>query len=81
MTLVDDRLRSAIRAFNEKGQVGPDPLAARYGERRAAYSLFTRQISEADIEALRPYLFSYAEKGIAQKPGDSKKVAVRNFIG
>ncbi|MFL5249724.1 MAG: aldehyde dehydrogenase family protein, partial [Myxococcales bacterium] len=80
MTLVDDRLRSAIRAFNEKGQVGPDPLAARYGERRAAYSLFTRQISEADIEALRPYLFCYAEKGIAQKPGDSKKVAVRNFI-
>src|SRR3954470_14266700 len=80
MTLVDDRLRSAIRAFNEKGQVGPDPLAARYGERRAAYSLFARQMSEADIDALRPYLFCYAEKGIAQKPGEAKKVAVRNLI-
>src|SRR4051812_24537047 len=80
MTLVDDRLRSAIRAFNEKGQVGPDPVAARYGERRAAYSLFTRQIAEQEIEALRPYLLCYAEKGIAQKASDAKKIAVRNFI-
>ena len=80
MTLVDDKLRSAIRAFNEKGQLGPDPLAARYADRRAAFSLFARQMSEADIEALRQYLFCYAEKGIAQKPGDAKKVVVRNFI-
>src|SRR2546429_414165 len=55
MTLVDDKLRSALRAFNEKGQLGPDPLAARYAERRAAFSLFARQMSEADIDALRPY--------------------------
>src|SRR5256885_6234972 len=80
MTLVDDKLRSAIRAFNEKGQLGPDPLAARYADRRAAFSLFARQMSDADIETLRPYLFCYPEKGIAQKPGDAKKVVVRNFI-
>src|SRR2546423_10329484 len=80
MTLVDDKLRSAIRAFNEKGQLGADPLAARYADRRTAFSLFARQMSEADIDALRPYLFCYAEKGIAQKPADAKKVAVRNFI-
>src|SRR5256886_13803262 len=80
MTLVDDKLRSAIRAFNEKGQLGPDPLAARYADRRAAFSLFARQMSDADIETLRPYLFCYAEKGIAQKPGDAKKVVVRDFI-
>src|SRR2546423_14368697 len=80
MTLVDDKLRSAIRAFNEKGQLGADPLAARYADRRTAFSLFARQMPEADIDALRPYLFCYAEKGIAQKPGDAKKVVVRNFI-
>src|SRR4051812_50070928 len=80
MTLVDEKLRSGIRAFNEKGQLGPDPLATRYADRRAAYSLFARQMSEADIDALRPYLFCYAEKGIAQKPGEAKKGAVRNFI-
>ena len=41
-TLVDDNLKAQIRSFNERGQVGPDPLAARYAERRAAYSLFAR---------------------------------------
>src|SRR3954464_10986552 len=80
MTLVDEKLRSGIRAFNEKGQLGADPLAARYADRRAAYSLFARQMSEADIDALRPYLFCCAEKGIAQKPGEAKKAVVRNFI-
>ena len=73
-TLVDDNLKAQIRSFNERGQVGPDPLAARYAERRAAYSLFARMMSDAEIEALRPYLFCYTELP------PKRKVAVRNFI-
>ena len=40
MALVDPQLQKDIRAFNERGQLGQDPLAARYAERRAGYSLF-----------------------------------------
>jgi aldehyde dehydrogenase (NAD+) len=87
MAFVDAKLAQAIEAFNRNGQLGPDPLAARYAERRAGYSLFARQMSEADIEALRPYLFCYPSvrtqagfsSGIPQKAGDSP-VQVRNFI-
>jgi hypothetical protein len=39
---VDDRLKTEIRSFNDRGQLGADPLAARYVERRAGYSLFSR---------------------------------------
>jgi acyl-CoA reductase-like NAD-dependent aldehyde dehydrogenase len=70
----DEKLKTEIRSFNERGQLGADPLAARYVERRAGYSLFARQMSEADIEALRPYLFCYTELP------PRKKVVVRNFI-
>ena len=88
MSLVDSALAQAIHSFNQNGQLGPDPLAARYRERRAGYSLFARQMSEADIEALRPYLFCYPStktqhgfsSGIPQKHGDHP-IAVRNFIG
>src|SRR5260370_33364539 len=69
-----EKLKTEIRSFNERGQLGADPLAARYLERRAGYSLFARQMSEADIEALRPYLFCYTELP------PRKKVVVRNFI-
>jgi acyl-CoA reductase-like NAD-dependent aldehyde dehydrogenase len=79
MALVDAKLQQEIRDFNARGQVGPDPVAARYAERRAGYTLFARQMSDAEIEALRPYLLCYAEHGIPSKPGD-QKVAVRNFI-
>ena len=79
MAFVDAKLQADIRAFNERGQVGPDPLAARYAERRAGYSLFARQIAEQDIEALRPYLFCYGRHGIPRKPGDPK-TTVRNYI-
>src|ERR1700760_1968778 len=73
-TIVDEKLKAEIAAFNQRGQLGPDPLAARYGERRAAYSLFARMLSDADIEALRPYIFCY--RGMPSK----EKVTVRNFI-
>jgi acyl-CoA reductase-like NAD-dependent aldehyde dehydrogenase len=71
---VDAALESAIRSFNDRGQVGADPLAARYGERRAGYSLFARMMSDAEIEALRPYIFCYREL-----PSRSE-VTIRNFI-
>ena len=80
-TLVDAQLAQEIRAFHERGQLGKDPLAARYHGRRAGYSLFARMLSEADIEALRPYLFCYGEKGIPTRPGDTHKVTVRNYLG
>src|SRR2546428_9565077 len=72
---VDEKLKSALRSFNERGQLGPDPLAARYAERRAGYSLFSRMLSDADIEALRPYLFCYTELP------PRRKLTIRNFIG
>jgi len=72
---VDEKLKAAIRSFNERGQLGPDPLAARYAERRAGYSLFSRMLSDADIEALRPYLFCYGELP------PRRKLTIRNFIG
>ena len=73
-TFVDERLKAEIRAFNERGQIGADPLAAKYAERRAGYSLFARMMSDADIEALRPYLFCYTELP------PKRRVTVRNFI-
>jgi acyl-CoA reductase-like NAD-dependent aldehyde dehydrogenase len=72
---VDQKLKAEIAAFNERGQTGPDPLGARYAERRAGYSLFARMMSDADIEALRPYIFCY--RGLPSK----EKVTIRNFIG
>jgi acyl-CoA reductase-like NAD-dependent aldehyde dehydrogenase len=78
MPLVDAALSQAIRDFNQRGQLGPDPLGARYAERRKAYSYFTRQLSEADCEALRPYLFCY--QAIPTRPGEQAPV-VRNFTG
>src|SRR6267378_3874927 len=73
-TLVDEKLAAEIRSFNDRGQLGADPLASRYAERRAGYSLFARQLAESDIEALRPYLFCYRELP------PKKPVQVRNFI-
>ncbi len=79
MAFVDAKLQADIRAFNERGQQGPDPLASRHAERRAAYSLFARQMAEQDIEALRPYLFCYARHGIPRNAGEPK-ATVRNYI-
>jgi acyl-CoA reductase-like NAD-dependent aldehyde dehydrogenase len=65
-----DRLTQAAARFladsiGERG--GRDPVAALYAERRASYSLFSLQLSDADCEALRPYLFG---RPIPRKPGD-----------
>ena len=71
---VNEKLNAAIRSFNDRGQVRPDPLAARYAERRAGYSLFARMMSDAEIEALRPYIFCYGELPAR------RKLTIRNFI-
>ena len=77
MPLVDPQLAQDLRAFTEGGQLGKDPLAVRYAERRKGYSLFARTMSDADIESLKPYLFCY--QTIPTRPGEAKP-AVRNFI-
>ena len=66
-----DRLSRAAARFVEGGvghRGGPDPVAALYAERRAAYSLFSLQMTDAECEALRPYLFG---QPIPRKPGDA----------
>jgi acyl-CoA reductase-like NAD-dependent aldehyde dehydrogenase len=53
------------RAIDRHG--GPDPVAMLYPTRRASHSLFSLQLSDADCEALRPYLFG---RTIPEKAGD-----------
>src|SRR3989454_862939 len=72
---VDEKLKSALRSFNERGQLGPDPLAARYAERRAGYALCSRMLSEGDIEPLRRYLSCYTDRP------PRRKLPIRNFMG
>ena len=72
------KLTAAISAFNAAGQLGPDPLAGVYAERRKQYSLFSNLLSDQDLEALRPYLFCHGGT-IAQRPQD-KPTRVGNLI-
>jgi acyl-CoA reductase-like NAD-dependent aldehyde dehydrogenase len=46
---------------------GLDPIGALYPERRASYSLFSLELSDAACEALRPYLFG---RSLPRAPGD-----------
>jgi acyl-CoA reductase-like NAD-dependent aldehyde dehydrogenase len=65
------KLADAARRFHSESidvQGGRDPVAALYPERRAGYSLFELSMSDADCEALRPYLFG---RPIPRKPGDT----------
>jgi acyl-CoA reductase-like NAD-dependent aldehyde dehydrogenase len=61
----DASARFVAESIGERG--GRDPVAALYGERRAAYSLFSLQMSDAECEALRPYLFG---RPIPRRAGD-----------
>src|SRR5689334_15481148 len=64
------KLTDAAKSFLSESidvKGGKDPVAALYGARRAGYSLFSKQLSDADCEALRPYLFG---RPIPRKPGD-----------
>jgi len=64
--LAEAARRFLAESIDVKG--GRDPIAALYKDRRAAYSLFTQQMSDADCEALRPYLFG---RPIPRKAGDA----------
>lgn len=72
-----EQLRKAIEAFNARGQLGEDPLAKLYPERRAAYSLFSRGFSPAELEALREYVFPWRQ--FPQAPSDAP-VRVHNLV-
>lgn len=52
-------------AIGDRG--GDDPVAALYAERRAEYSLFSLQMSDATCEAMRPYLFG---RPLPRRAGD-----------
>ncbi len=65
------RLAEAARRFVADGTAergGRDPVSALYPERRASYSLFSLGLSDADCEALRPYLFGRAIPRRAGEP-------------
>jgi acyl-CoA reductase-like NAD-dependent aldehyde dehydrogenase len=70
-------LRPAIDAFNAKGQLGQDPLAALYPQRRKGWSIFAKNLSDAEMEGLRRYIFCYER--IPSKP-DDKPVRLTNFV-
>jgi acyl-CoA reductase-like NAD-dependent aldehyde dehydrogenase len=64
------RLAEAAHRFHTESidvRGGRDPVAALYAERRASYSLFALSLSDAQCEALRPYLFG---RPIPRKAGD-----------
>jgi acyl-CoA reductase-like NAD-dependent aldehyde dehydrogenase len=65
VSLKEASARFVAESIGERG--GRDPVAALYAQRRAGYSLFSLQMSDADCEALRPYLFGRA---IPRRPGD-----------
>ena len=71
------RLAEEIQSFNARGQLGKDPLAAVFAERRKAHGLFTNLLTDKELELLKPYLFCYRE--LPQRSADAP-VRVTNFI-
>ncbi|MFL5318607.1 MAG: aldehyde dehydrogenase family protein [Myxococcaceae bacterium] len=71
-------LSKDIQAFVERGQLGKDPVAALYGDRRKAYNLFSNLLTDKEMETLKPYLFCHGNR-YAQTPSD-KPTRVLNFI-
>jgi alpha-ketoglutaric semialdehyde dehydrogenase len=79
-SILHSKLTDAARRFvAEQIDVmgGEDPVAALYRERRLAFNLFAKSLSDADCEALRPYLFG---RKIPAASGESP-VPCLNFIG
>ena len=75
------KLREAAESFlSESVDVrgGKDPIAALFAARRAKYSLFSLNFSDADCEALRPYLFG---RKIPRQPGDAPVVCLNLVDG
>jgi acyl-CoA reductase-like NAD-dependent aldehyde dehydrogenase len=79
--LLHARLAEAAERFHAESideHGGRDPVAALYPERRAAYSLFSLQLSDADCAALRPYLFG---RPIPRKAGDRPVICLNLVEG
>jgi acyl-CoA reductase-like NAD-dependent aldehyde dehydrogenase len=72
-----DKLQVDIRDFNDRGQLGLDPMAEMYARRRSSWSLFTPGLRDEEIEALRAYVFPYHE--LPTTP-DAQPIAAYNFI-
>jgi acyl-CoA reductase-like NAD-dependent aldehyde dehydrogenase len=70
-------LSPRIDAFRRRDQLGPDPVAALWEERRAGWSLFALGLSDREIEALRSYIFAYER--LPDAPAD-EPVPSYNFI-
>lgn len=70
-------LGSAVAAFKAAGQLGQDPVAKLYGDRRKAWSLFAGGLRDEEMEALRAYLFPYDT--LPEAPGD-KPIPAWNLI-
>lgn len=70
-------LSKSVEEFNRREQVGPDPLAALYRDRRSEWSLFAPLLSDAEMEALRPYVFAY--ETLPETPNDPP-VPIRNLV-
>src|SRR4249919_550354 len=71
------RLAEEIQAFNARGQLGRDPVAAYFAERRKAHGLFTNLLTDRELDLLKPYLFCWRE--LPQRSSDAP-VRVTNFI-
>jgi len=71
-----DQLKSDVGDFNNRAQLGLDPLAEMYARRRSSWSLFTPGLRDEEIEALRDYLFPYREMPSAP---DAEPIATYNF--
>ena len=75
------KLASAAKRFLAESidvHGGADPVGALYTERRAGWSLFAKGLSDADCEALRPYLFG---RPIPRKAGDAPVVCLNLVDG
>jgi acyl-CoA reductase-like NAD-dependent aldehyde dehydrogenase len=70
-------LSKDLEAFVARDRLGPDPLAELYAARRRAWSLFASNLSDAECETLRPYLFSYRK--LARRPGEPVP-RIHNYI-
>src|SRR5215468_4969577 len=71
------RLAEEIQAFNARGQLGKDPVAQYFAERRKSHNLFTNLLTDKELELLRPYLFCYRD--LPQRSSDAP-VRISNFI-
>ncbi len=71
------RLAEEIQAFNARGQLGKDPVAACFAERRKAHGLFTNLLTDRELDLLKPYLFCWRD--LPQRSSDAP-VRVTNLI-